>query len=103
MADDDVGVLAQGEKRGGFIGATELERRFVIHVGVRGHDMGEGRWATCGETSANGGARVRALACARVLWRKPQLSHTNNERIQKLKNQNQNSEQRTTKSSLLNS
>jgi hypothetical protein len=31
----------------------------------------------------------------RVLWRKPQLSHTNNEGIQKLKDQNQNSGQRT--------
>jgi hypothetical protein len=30
-----------------------------------------------------------------MLWRKPQLTHTNNEGIQKLKNQNQNSGQRT--------
>jgi hypothetical protein len=38
-----------------------------------------------------------------MLWGKPQLSHTNNKRRQKLKNQNQNSRQKTTKSPLLNS
>jgi hypothetical protein len=38
-----------------------------------------------------------------LLWGKPQLSHTNNKRRQKLKNQNQNSGREITKSSLLNS
>jgi hypothetical protein len=55
-----------------------------------------------GELVQLGLAATRASA-ERVLWRKSQLSHTNNKRRQKLKNQNQNSRQKTTKSSLLNS
>jgi hypothetical protein len=38
-----------------------------------------------------------------LLWGWLKLSHTNNERKLKLKNQNQNTEQRTAKSSFLNS
>jgi hypothetical protein len=38
-----------------------------------------------------------------LLWRQPKLPRTNNEGKPKLKNQNQNSGQRTTKSSFLNS
>jgi hypothetical protein len=47
------------------------------------------------EPNTNGGRQL--------LWGKPQLSHTNNEGKQKLKNQNQNTEQRIAKSSFLDS
>jgi hypothetical protein len=47
------------------------------------------------EPSTNGGRQL--------LWGQPKLSHANNEGKQKLKNQNQNTEPRTTKSSFLNS
>jgi hypothetical protein len=47
------------------------------------------------EPNTNGGRQL--------LWGRPKLSHTNNEGKLKLKDQNQNTEQRTAKSSLLNS
>jgi hypothetical protein len=47
------------------------------------------------EPNTNGGRQL--------LWEQPKLLHTNNEGKQKLLNQNQNAEQRTTKSSFLNS
>jgi hypothetical protein len=46
-------------------------------------------------TSRGGGGRPQ-------FWRKPKHSHTNNEGRQKLKDQNQNSGRKTTKSSLIN-
>jgi hypothetical protein len=41
------------------------------------------------------------MGYSHMLWGKPQLSHTNNEGKQKLKNQNQNTEQRTAKGSFV--
>jgi hypothetical protein len=63
-----------------------------------GGGAGTGVGGRHGMRGGTGGGDGRARRDAPLLWRKPQLSHTNNERRQRLKNQNQNSRQRTTKS-----